>query len=358
MSHHFDTATTREDPRINICDVYLFRGAPRSTVMALTVNPDAGLSAPDTYRDEGIYAFRFDLDGDAREDVTFKILFGPVTHAEGDAHRHIQPFEVRRATGGDARRGADGALLIAGEVGRVAESNGVMAFAGLAPDLFAGDAVALRVFRNAILKENRFAIEAWQNRKNFFARRNVTAIVLEIPNDLIGRGRVNGWATVSLYGHAPEVQVCRWGLPLLTNIFIPDEAIREVYNRTGPADDATNLGPHIAEFAAKVSGLARSAADPSEYGRQVAERLCPVMLPCEVGTEAAFDFASVNGRGLTDDVMDVMLTLVSNTALGDGVAPDKSRVRGSFPYFGPPYSPDEQIGLAPVGKSTTPTMAH
>ena len=46
MSHHFDTPTAREDPRINVCDFYLFEGAPGATVMAMTVNPDAGLSAP------------------------------------------------------------------------------------------------------------------------------------------------------------------------------------------------------------------------------------------------------------------------------------------------------------------------
>ena len=43
MSHHFDTPTAREDPRINVCDFYLFEGAPGTTVMAMTVNPDAGL---------------------------------------------------------------------------------------------------------------------------------------------------------------------------------------------------------------------------------------------------------------------------------------------------------------------------
>lgn len=58
MSHHFDTPTAREDPRINLCDFYLFSGGPGSTVMAMTVNPDAGLSAPDTFREEGLYAFR------------------------------------------------------------------------------------------------------------------------------------------------------------------------------------------------------------------------------------------------------------------------------------------------------------
>ncbi len=97
MSHHFDTPTAREDPRINVCDFYLFSGGPASTVMAMTVNPDAGLSAPDTFREEGLYAFRFDLDGDAREELAFKVTFGPPSHAGGDDHKHEQTFEVRRS---------------------------------------------------------------------------------------------------------------------------------------------------------------------------------------------------------------------------------------------------------------------
>ena len=58
MSHHFDTPTAKEDPRINVCDFYLFRGRPGTTVMALTVNPNAGVGSPDTFRDEGLYACR------------------------------------------------------------------------------------------------------------------------------------------------------------------------------------------------------------------------------------------------------------------------------------------------------------
>ena len=41
--------------------------------MAMTVNPDAGVSSPDTFREEGLYAFRFDLDNDAREELSFKL---------------------------------------------------------------------------------------------------------------------------------------------------------------------------------------------------------------------------------------------------------------------------------------------
>ena len=94
MSHHFDTPTARDDPRINLCDFYLFRGPPRTVGMALTVNPDAGPSGPDTFRDEGLYVFRFDLNGDAREEVTFKTRFGEVTHAAGNEHRHTQSFDL------------------------------------------------------------------------------------------------------------------------------------------------------------------------------------------------------------------------------------------------------------------------
>jgi hypothetical protein len=87
--------------------------------------------------------------------------------------------EFDRAIGEAARQGAGGDLLLAGMTGKIVEHSGVRAYAGIAPDLFAADAVALGVFRTALAKENRFAIEAWQNRKNFFDRRNVTAIVIE-----------------------------------------------------------------------------------------------------------------------------------------------------------------------------------
>src|SRR5712664_774611 len=114
MSHHFDTPTALEDPRINVCDFYLFRGRPGTTVMAMTVNPDAGISGPDTFREEGLYAFRFDLNNDAREELTFKVQFGVVAHANGDEHKHLQTFEVRRATGQAALRGAGGELILTG----------------------------------------------------------------------------------------------------------------------------------------------------------------------------------------------------------------------------------------------------
>jgi hypothetical protein len=163
MSHHFDTKLAREDPSLNLCDFYLFDGPSGKTVMAMTVNPDVGLSAPDTLHPEGLYAF--------------------------------------------------GESLVEGETGSVATDSDLRAYVGIAPDLFAANA-GFGTFMTAFYKDQRFDGDAFLHQQNPFARRNVTAIVLEVPSELIGKGKINAWATISLFGHAPEAQVSRWGLPL------------------------------------------------------------------------------------------------------------------------------------------------
>jgi hypothetical protein len=358
MSHHFDTKLAKEDPSLNLCDFYLFEGAPGTTVMAMTVNPDVGVSAPDALHPEGLYAFRFDLNGDAREEVTFKLRFGEPHHADGDEHTHVQSFQVRRAMGDDALRGAGGDLLLEGETGKVEAGtvetgSDVRAYVGIAPELFAGDAFALHTFLTAFYKDNRYDGDSFLHRQDFFARRNVTAIVLEVPTHLIGEGKVRAWAAISLYGHAPEVQVSRWGLPLITHIFLNDpgsQDTKEQFNASVPSDDVDRFSKVISDFSEKMTTYAGSAADPAAYGEQIAGLLCPVTLPYELGTPATFDRTRFNGRPLGDDVMDVMLTLAANKQIADGVAPDRSRIRDQFPYYGAPYTKDEQVGVTPVSR--------
>jgi hypothetical protein len=291
------------------------------------------------------------VNNDAREEVTFKFRFGEPQHADNDEHTHIQKFEVRRATGEDATRGDAGELLIEGETGKIASKSEVRVYVGIAPELFAGDAFALHTFLTAFYKDHRYDGDAFLHRQNFFAKRNLTAIVLEVPNHLIGQGKVNAWATISLYGHAPEIQVSRWGLPLVTHLFINDPShqdVKEQFNTSVPSEDWGRFSKPIAEFAEKMTTFAGSATDPSEYGKQVAARLCPITLPYKLGTPAAFDLAGFNGRSLSDDVMDVMLSLAANRPLADGVAPDQTRICKEFPYYGEPYTKDEQVGVTPV----------
>jgi hypothetical protein len=351
MSHHFDTKLAREEPSLNLCDFYLFDGPSGKTVMAMTVNPDVGLSAPDTLHPEGLYAFRFDLNGDAREEVTFKFRFGEPRHADGSEHAHIQPFVVRRAMGEDALRGDAGENLIEGETGSVATAADLRAYVGTAPDLFASNA-GFRTFMNAFYNARRFDGGALLHQQNPFARRNVTAIVLEVASELIGNGKINAWATISLFGHAPEVQVSRWGVPMVTHLFLSDprdqDVKKEQFNASVPSEDLERFGNSIADFAEKMASYAGSAADPGEYGKLIAARLCPDTLPYELGTRAAFEVASFNGRALGDDAMDVMMTLATNTPVVDGLAPDRGRIRQDFPYYGAPYTAEEQVGVTPM----------
>jgi hypothetical protein len=87
--------------------------------------------------------------------------------------------------------------------------------------------------------------------------------------------------------------------------------------------------------------------NPEEYGKQMVSRLCPNTLPYELGTAAAFDRERFNGRPLADDVQDVMLTLAANRLTQDAAAPDRNRIRTEFPYFGEPYSKEEQQDVVP-----------
>jgi hypothetical protein len=184
VSHHFDTPTAREDPRLNLCDLYLFRGGSAPTVMAMTANPAATADTVAPFRDEAIYAFRFDTDGDGREDVSFKMRFGEAIHVDGhEDPLHAQEFEIRRAE--DGPTGLDGELLASGCTdSAVAGAQNVRAFAGVVHDPFAGDAAALNAFKDACA-HGIYQLQAFDNRVNYFHQCRVAVAVLEVPNHLV-----------------------------------------------------------------------------------------------------------------------------------------------------------------------------
>src|ERR1700754_3997678 len=239
MSHHFDTDQAKEDPRLNCCDLYLFRGRPGTTVMAMTSNADAGISSPDVFHPEGLYAVRFDTNDDAKEELAFKFRFGEPEHAHGDEHRHVQSFQVVRAVGTEMP-GLGGKLLTHGRTGETITAGEVRAFAGLVPELWAADAFAFFTTLTNLFSEDKYDPKTFEHRENLFQNRNVMAIVLEVPNELIGKGKVGAWATISLFGHAPEVQICRWGYPLITHLFLSNPSTPELtakYHAGYPSGD-------------------------------------------------------------------------------------------------------------------------
>ena len=338
MSHHFDTPTAREDPRLNLCDFYLFAGTPATTVMAMTVNGAATVDGPPPFRDEALYVFRFDTDGDHREDVSFKVRFGELVHVTSDGVTgHAQNFDVRYATGEAATIGGGGQVIAKGTTGTtVFGDNGIRAFAGVVNDVFGGDAAAVNEFKDAFATGS-YKPAAFDNHVNFFADRTVGGIIVEVPNALLNtEGPVHAWSTVSLFGHAPEQQVARWGLPLFTHLFLNDDELREAFNRTPPQGDNAAFVASAVDTVTKYVALAGTSADPAAYARRVAELFGPVTLPYTVGTAASFDYTGFNGRALGDNVMDNMLSVLTNSPLGTGIAPDPGRISKDFPYFSRP----------------------
>jgi heptaprenylglyceryl phosphate synthase len=63
---------------------------------------------------------------------------------------------------------------------------------------------------------------------------------------------------VSLYGHAPEMQVSRWGLPMMTHLFLNDPAdqeVKEVFNKSVPSDDIALFSGYIADYTRKMTTI-------------------------------------------------------------------------------------------------------
>lgn len=327
MSHHFDTPTAREDPRLNLCDMYVFAGSPQTTVMVMTVNPDATAKTSAPFHDEAIYAFRFDANADRREDVSFKVRFAD--------HAGSQRFDVIRAD--RAPDGLDGEVIVSADLDVAGDGTepGVRVFAGVVYDAFAGDAAALEKFK-AAFAEGRYETGAFDNHVNFFHDRTVAAIILEVPNRLISNDiQIHVWSTVSLYGHAPEQQVARWGLPLFTHIYLPNADVREQFNRSRPCDDVAVFAEATADSVRQYAQAAGTAADPGAYGRRVASLFGSLTLPYQLGTVASYDYAGFNGRSLSDNVMDNMLSLLTNSPLGTGIRPDPALIDSNFPYLQP-----------------------
>ena len=87
--------------RLDITDVYAFQSPSNSanTVLIMNVDPVAGVLSPTTFNPDASYEFKIDTNGDAKEDITYKVTFSAVSNGS-------QGVTLRRvpARGGSWRR--------------------------------------------------------------------------------------------------------------------------------------------------------------------------------------------------------------------------------------------------------------
>jgi hypothetical protein len=346
MSHHLDSPIARQDVRLDITDLYVFRGETGTVLVMNVCHSIAGDIPVPGYHPEGRYEFKIDLDGDAIEDLTYRLTFD-ARDADGR-----QRFVVRSITGaGAADPNAAGTVVARGTTdAAVTAPAGLRAWAGKAGDPFWIEPDVLHAVGHAFQDGTAIDLSGWNpaQAKNLFAGHSVYSIVLEIPDrDLLGEAgrdrRIGVWALATLATDAGGWRsINRVGLPMIHPLFTQyNEDLGNRLNAGRPTDDFETYGTLVTRAIAGVVAANGTAEDPLAYGLTVAHRFFPNMLPYTVGTPAIFGFAGWNGRALTDNAPDVMFTIASNTPIGLGIgkASVSAKPSKAFPYVPPPPGP-------------------
>jgi hypothetical protein len=339
MSHHLDSPIARQDIRLDITDLYVFRGET-GTVFAINLcHSIFGPIPVPGYHPEGMYEFKVDVNGDAVEELTYRFTFN-----EGDKNGN-QAYTVRRLTGAEAvDPAAAGTVVAQGTTGEIVKTAaGLRVWAGRAGDPFWIEPDVLHAVGHAFQDGTTVNLAGWDSSKakNLFAGHSVYSIVLELPDkDLLagtgGEREINAWALSTLATDAGGWRaINRVGLPMVHPLFTQfNEDLGNDLNGGRPADDLATHGATVAKAISGVVAAYGTAQDTRAYGEKMARRICPNVLPYEIGTPASFGFAAWNGRTLTDNAPDVMFSLAANTPVGLGIGKESVTSKPSkvFPY--------------------------
>lgn len=343
MAHHLDSPIARQDVRLDITDMYVFRGDIGTVFVINLCHSIAGKIPTPGYHPEGMYEFKIDLNGDAVEDLTYRITFD-----ERDA-RGQQRFVLRRIEGAAAvDPDAPGAIIARGVTDEAATGEGgVRIWAGKAGDPFWIEPDVLHAVGHAFQDGTTVDLSGWEpsRAKNLFAGHTVYSIVLEVPDaELLSDGRatrrIGVWALATLATDAGGWRsINRIGLPMIHPLFTQyNEDLGNRLNAGRPADDFATYGEVVTKSIAAVVAAYGTAEDPLAYAETVAHRFFPNILPYTVGTPAAFSFAEWNGRSMTDNAPNVMFTIAANTPLALGIGKESvvSKPSKTFPYVPSP----------------------
>jgi hypothetical protein len=339
MSHHLDSPLSRQDPRLNLTDQYVF-DAPGATILVMSVNTSLA-GAKRGFHPEARYEFRVHLDGAARESVAFRFAFDE----PGDDG--AQAYRLTRLSGDAAGSDvADGTAVLDGRTGAEAQGpDGLRAWAGEAADAFFLDLSLLDAMHKVVQHGEAAPLTTHDpaTTSNTFAASRVDTIVLSVPHtdSELSPGRaIAMWSTTRLATDAGGWrQINRAGLPMMWPIFRPDDAdASSRANETHPADDAANYSKAIADLCAAAVALLATSESPQDYGARLAARILPDLLPYRIGDRASFDLLGFNGRRLSDNAPEVMFALATNSAVPTGLTIRSAPTKWSdFPFVIGPW---------------------
>ena len=314
MSDHFDADNSRTD----LTDLYVFPSPDRldRSVLILDFNPDA-TAAEVSFDPAASYEVKIDTNGDLEADVAFHVLFETSAGDEATA-------TVYRATGAAARgTGRVGEPIVTsarvpkdGSNGTT-ESNGYRFFAGLRSDPHFKDVKGLR---------NNFQFTG----DDPIARRNVFGVALEVPNEALGGASIRLWARAMTVVEGEIKQVDQAGRPGINNTFNGPEAARLEFDATPPAEQWARFGDRFVAFLG-------SLGYPDSEAHELARGFLPDVLEYRPAEAAGYP----NGRRLTDDTADLIVSLLTRGRITSDLAGPHTDLLADFPFLGLPHPPDE-----------------
>jgi len=296
------------DTRLDINDVYAFRSPSNASnsVLIMTVDPLAGVLNDGTFRSGAAYDFKIDSNGDAKEDMTYRVEFG----APNASLAQSVTLRAMPAGGSSAVRatGMTGAAIPV--------TGGGTLQAGMFDDPFFFDLSGF------------LSLDFCTPGSNFFAGLNVSAIVLEVPSSTLGASDIGVWARTIL----GTTQIDRMGRPAINTVFIPNNVFepagsepsqRNAFNAGKPRSDQRAFQGEVVDTLEIFYG----AGDPTVDA--LADFLLPDILTVDPASTAGFP----NGRGLADDVIDIELGLVTNGVVTSDCVGNDSAFSATFPYL-------------------------
>lgn len=310
---HLDAPTVKTDHRIDINDVYVFHpGSNLSrTVLAMTVNPAAGVISGTTFRPDAKYELLIDTDGDAKPEITVRTQFSQLAGGQQDYRVHVI-------------RGNDGNVMVDGRTNQVVTQGSVMTFAGLRDDPFFFD---LANFNNGAT-----FCGAGLPVSDFFLGLNTSAIVVELPTSVLGSGPVGVWGrTVTDDG-----QIDRMGRPAILTVFIPPNPFEAGSTAQGNLEDQFNATKPQHDQALWRGEILNTLVVALGNSQARANALADVLLPDILTVDLSQPTAFLNGRNPSDDVIDAELSLLTNGAITTDCIANDSTFLSGFPYLGVP----------------------
>ena len=310
------------DTRLDITDVYAFQSPsnPENTVLVMGVNPLAGDLNDGKFHPGAVYEFRIDSDGDAIENLTYRVTFAAL---KGSMEQSVTLRSIPGKGGGGS------SVLASGQTGQtISIPGGGSLRAGVFDDPFFFDL-------NAFL-----AVDFCNPGDNFFAGLNISAIVLEVPSTWLGSTNVGVWAETVLN----KTQIDRMGRPAINTVFIPNNPFepsgsepsqKNAFNAGEPMNDQSDFRGEVVDTLTLLyslnDGTDPDLSDDAPTIQGLADFLLPDILTVDTSSTAGFP----NGRQLADDVIDIELGLVTEGLITSDCVANDSTFSTSFPYLAP-----------------------